>query len=113
MCHVILRQTAHSQQMCMHALNLVDRQAGQLVGWLRESNFCNRRNVAQLRNSTHGAGMGGGSQRNRHLYDVHCVVSTDMTFLTKDHISELDEGFPEFKLQVQRLAAKRAQRFGT
>ena len=57
--------------------------------------------------------MGGGPMRNRHLYDVHCKVVTDLTFLTKDHITALDGDFPEFKLQVQRLAAKRAQRFGT
>ena len=57
--------------------------------------------------------MGGGPLRNRHVYDVHCAVVTDMTFLTKDHIMALDGDFPEFKLQVQKLAAKRAQRFGT
>lgn len=57
--------------------------------------------------------MGGGRLRNRHVYDVHCVVVTDMTFLKKESIMALDGDFPEFKMQVQKLAAKRAQRFGT
>ena len=43
------------------------------------------------------------------MYDVHCVVVTDMTFLKKDDIMALDGDFPEFKVQVQKLAAKRAQ----
>ena len=47
------------------------------------------------------------------MYDVHCTVVTDMTFLKKDDIVALDGDFPEFKVQVQKLAAKRALRFGT
>ena len=58
-------------------------------------------------------GMGGGPLRKMHVYDVHCAVVTDLTFLTAENLRELDGDFPAFKTQVQKLAAKRAQRFGT
>ena len=56
--------------------------------------------------------MGGGTTHNKHVYDVHCAVITDLTFLTRKHLLELDKDYPAFKLQVRKLAAKRAQRFG-
>jgi len=57
-------------------------------------------------------GMGGGELRNKHLYDVICTVESDLTFLTKSEMAELERDYPVFKAQVRKLAAKRAERFG-
>jgi Ca2+-binding EF-hand superfamily protein len=57
-------------------------------------------------------GMGGGGLRNKHVYDVKCQADSDLTFLTRAQMAELERDYPVFKSQVRRLAAKRAERFG-
>lgn len=57
-------------------------------------------------------GMGGGELRNKHVYDVRCQADSDLTFLTRVQMLELERDYPVFKAQVRRLAAKRAARFG-
>ena len=57
-------------------------------------------------------GMGGGDLRNKHVYDVQCQADSDLTFLTRGQLLELERDYPVFKAQIRRLAAKRAERFG-
>ena len=57
-------------------------------------------------------GMGGGPLRNKHVYDVTCTSDSDLTFLLRSQMTELERDYPVFKSQVRTLAAKRAERFG-
>ena len=67
-------------------------------------------------------GLGGGPERNRHVYSVESVGDSDCTFVTKQsllgffdqHLASHGDTFSSFTLEdkMRELAIQRASRFG-